>query len=57
MTWWRKRTTEREALRQTLTNIQVKTQLEIALRDMRRAFESMEVAVAQIPEEDGPVGV
>lgn len=52
MTWWRKRTTERDALQRALVNISVKTQLESALIDMRRALDTMEKNVSLIAEED-----
>jgi hypothetical protein len=51
MTWWKKRTSERDVLRRTLVGITVKTELELAVAEMRRAFDNLEATVAKIPEE------
>lgn len=51
MTWWKKRTSERDVLRRTLVGITVKTELELAIHEMRRAFDNLEMTVARIPEE------
>lgn len=56
MTWWKKRTSQRDALRRTLVGITVKTELEVAIHEMRRAFEKLETTVAKIPEEDAGAG-
>jgi hypothetical protein len=52
VTWWRKRTTERDALRRALTGIKVRTEIESAVSEMRRAFEKLEMALAIVPGED-----
>jgi hypothetical protein len=52
MTWWRKRTTERDALRRALAGVTVRTEMEVAISEMRRAFDKLEAAVARIPEEN-----
>jgi hypothetical protein len=51
VTWWKKRTSERDVLRRTLVGITVKTELEVAVADMRRALDNLEMAVTRIPEE------
>lgn len=56
MTWWRKRTSERDALRRTLTGIQVKTEMQVALNEMRSAFDRMEVALTLMPDEEDTNG-
>lgn len=52
MTWWRKRSSERDALRRALVGISLKTQFEVAVHDMRRALDLMEKAVTQLPDEE-----
>lgn len=44
MTWWQKRTSERDVLKRTLMGVVVKTELELALAEMRRAFDMMEAS-------------
>lgn len=51
MTWWRKRTSEREAVHRAVVGIAIRTQLEAALHDMQRAFDRMQETIAQLPEE------
>lgn len=52
VTWWKKRDTERDALNRALTGVQIKTELELALHEMRRGFEKLELAVAKLPPDE-----
>ena len=56
MTWWRKRTSERDALQRALVGISLKTQLEVAVHDMRRALDLMEKTVTEMPDEEATAG-
>lgn len=50
--WWRKRTSEREALNRALLGVTVRTELEIAVAEMRRAFDELERTYVEEPPAD-----